>query len=108
MKKSRTTTRRKSKKDGFSSPRVPWSGKSETYIDEGQQAALQRVDELRMTALLSRNKKDEDAALDAFCEYIQRYNRIDDAVESLPGYAPGVYIIDGRRVLVTGVETAPA
>ena len=43
---------------------------------------------------------DDTKFFDAFLAHIRRYNRVDEVLPEIPGYAAGMHIIDGRRVLV--------
>ena len=74
-------------------PHSPWTGRSETFIDEGRLNA-----ETRLAELKAQGNREQWA--EEMKNYIMKYNVIDESVKKLSGYAPGVHLIDGKRILV--------
>ena len=78
-------------------PHSPWTGQSETFISEERAAAEKRLMEFEGDPF---KPEDRQKWAEEMTAYIMKYKVIDESVEKLPGYAPGVHIIDGKRILV--------
>ena len=88
--------KRKRIKGCFGKAYPPWSGQSETWVNEEQKREAERIIQLG-------TQGDKEGFIDGMMSYIKKYNRVDEVIDGkLPGYSPGVHIIDGKRVLITG------
>jgi hypothetical protein len=79
-----------------------WTGRSETFVNEAELEMAQRIKSMQDMYGLTRDENLRDQIVDLTVEYIKRFRSVDQVVPYLEGYQPGVYIIEGKRVLVTG------